>query len=72
MHSTGYASCRAYAAKARLSAAMTVDPSLRDHFNEVARMWDSMAAAIQKSGVDPNLAAVRQGLDTIPGGKAAN
>ncbi len=69
MHTTGYASCRVYAEKARLSAARTGDPSLRDHFNEVADMWDQMAASILKSGVDPNAGAL--GLDVIPGGKSA-
>lgn len=69
MHSTGYASCRTYAEKARLSAARTGDPSLRDHFLEVADMWDHMAAAILKSGCDPQQPS-SHGLDTIPGGKA--
>jgi len=71
MHSTGYDSCRAYAERARLSAARTDDASLRDHFAEVAEMWEHMAAAIQKSGVDPQAAAARKhGLDSIPGGKS--
>lgn len=68
MHSTGYDSCRAYAEKARLSAARTGDVSLRDHFTEVADMWESMAASILRSGVDPHAAA--HGLDTIRGDKA--
>jgi hypothetical protein len=55
-----------------LSAARTGDASLRDHFTEVAEMWEHMAAAIQKSGVDPHPAAAapKHGLDSIAGGKA--
>lgn len=70
MHSTGYDSCRAYAEKARLSAARTGDASLREHFTEVAEMWEHMAAAIQKSGIDPQATARRDGLDSLAGGKS--